>query len=457
MNFHDIYAFNNTIVNNVYNGSNSGGYGFDLLTWPITPTYPFTATLSNNIVVNNDGCGINGYNGVTLYIDYNDVFGNDYDYCSRAEPPDGIHNISADPLFVSPELGNYHLRPGSPAINTGDNSIAPAYDFDGVPRPQDLYVDMGAFEFILNKNFLPIILNQQHTLNPSWREFPSGVNTDLNSVSMISSNLGFTVGKSGRILQWNGQNWEIINSPVAADLRSVSIGSANNAWIVGGTTILNWNGTNWIQDPGAPSLPFYGVDADANGAWLVGGYLVCNPNCGDMSSFISHWDGSTWQTAYSQHKYLYSIDMLNTSDGWAVGDIYDPTNPLPAIIRWDGSTWNDQIHPGVRGLVDISALDSNNAWAVGADPNYICTILRWNGSSWTSYNCPDGVNGLSAISMVSSNDVWAVGGNNIIHWDGSNWTRISYTPSYPLKDIDMISSSEGWAVGNNGIVLHYAP
>jgi hypothetical protein len=305
--------------------------------------------------------------------------------------------------------------------------------------------------------YLPLILNQQPQLNPSWNQVNSGVNTDFKSVSMLSSNMGFTVGKSGTILQWNGNDWGLKSSPVVVDLKSVSIGSANNGWAVGGTTILNWDGTNWSQVAGAPNLPFYGVDADANDAWVVGGFVLCSPICNDLSGIISHWNGSTWQTTYSQHKYLYSVDMLNTTDGWAVGDIYNPTNPLPAIIRWDGSNWNDQIHPTVRGLVDISALDSNNAWAVGGDTNYICTLQRWNGSSWTSYTCPDGVVGLSAISMVSANDVWAVGGYDIIHWDGSAWTQISYTPSYYLRDIDMISSTEGWAVGDNGIILHYSP
>jgi hypothetical protein len=63
-------------------------------------------------------------------------------------------DISADPLFVSPTTGNYHLRPGSPVIDAGDNSAAdlPATDLDGNPRIQDgngdgiAVVDMGVYE-----------------------------------------------------------------------------------------------------------------------------------------------------------------------------------------------------------------------------------------------------------------------------------------------------------------------
>jgi photosystem II stability/assembly factor-like uncharacterized protein len=149
--------------------------------------------------------------------------------------------------------------------------------------------------------------------------------------------------------------------------------------------------------------------------------------------------------------------MISTADGFAVGDIYDPVNPLPAIIRWNGSSWDNQTHPAVRGLYDISVFDSNNAWAVGADTNMDCTLLRWNGTNWTAYTCPIGVTGLSSISMVSANDAWAVGGDDIIHWDGSSWSREAVTVTDNLNDIDMLSATEGWAVGDHGTIMHFSP
>jgi len=39
------------------------------------------------------------------------------------------------------------LLPGSPAINTGDTSLAPAADQRGFPRPAGLAADIGAFEY----------------------------------------------------------------------------------------------------------------------------------------------------------------------------------------------------------------------------------------------------------------------------------------------------------------------
>jgi len=66
----------------------------------------------------------------------------------------GEGNIDADPLFVDPDTGDFHLSPGSPCIDSGSNATAylPAYDFEGDPRILDgdgdsiAIVDMGVDE-----------------------------------------------------------------------------------------------------------------------------------------------------------------------------------------------------------------------------------------------------------------------------------------------------------------------
>jgi hypothetical protein len=67
-------------------------------------------------------------------------------------------NIAADPLFVNPALGDYHLGAGSPAIDAGTSTGTPASDlecrarFDDPATPNTgagafTFYDMGAFEF----------------------------------------------------------------------------------------------------------------------------------------------------------------------------------------------------------------------------------------------------------------------------------------------------------------------
>jgi predicted outer membrane repeat protein len=73
----------------------------------------------------------------------------------------GVGNIDADPLFADPGSGDFHLSPGSPCIDAGDNTAVPegiTTDLDGNPRFVDdpaiedtgygepPIVDMGAYE-----------------------------------------------------------------------------------------------------------------------------------------------------------------------------------------------------------------------------------------------------------------------------------------------------------------------
>ncbi|MGA1874958.1 MAG: choice-of-anchor Q domain-containing protein [bacterium] len=66
----------------------------------------------------------------------------------------GLGNIHADPRFVDSAAGDYHLKAGSPCIDTGLNTDVPAEDKDGTPRPQDgdgdgtATYDMGAYEYV---------------------------------------------------------------------------------------------------------------------------------------------------------------------------------------------------------------------------------------------------------------------------------------------------------------------
>ncbi|MGB9623939.1 MAG: right-handed parallel beta-helix repeat-containing protein [Phycisphaerae bacterium] len=71
-----------------------------------------------------------------------------YDFSGLPNPTGSGGNLSADPGFADPRYGDWHIQPGSPCVDAGDDSaVQPDWlDLDGQARIQGLHVDMGADE-----------------------------------------------------------------------------------------------------------------------------------------------------------------------------------------------------------------------------------------------------------------------------------------------------------------------
>jgi len=66
-----------------------------------------------------------------------------------------------NPLFTNPTDGDFSLRPCSPAVDAGNNTLLPnnfSTDIVGNPRIKNSIVDMGAYE---NDSYQPIIIETE--------------------------------------------------------------------------------------------------------------------------------------------------------------------------------------------------------------------------------------------------------------------------------------------------------
>jgi hypothetical protein len=168
-------------------GTNVGGYGNGGGIYALPPNDFSRPRIYNNTIVNNDGVlssgvYLEGFKAQTEIINniivaktgqFAVVMDNTYtpshpvfrfnDVFSRKAPayhgdvPDqtGLNaNISADPLFVNEIAGDFHLAPGTPCLDSGQNGLAVISDADveGNPRVVDgkgsgnAVVDLGAYE-----------------------------------------------------------------------------------------------------------------------------------------------------------------------------------------------------------------------------------------------------------------------------------------------------------------------
>jgi hypothetical protein len=111
--------------------------------------------LTNNIVTGHT-IGILKETGASVTLAGNDVWDNDTNYSGLTA---GSGDISADPEFVDPDNGDYHLAAGSPCINAGTTVDGLYFDYEGDRRTGTL-LDIGADEYGSDYlSFAPLALN----------------------------------------------------------------------------------------------------------------------------------------------------------------------------------------------------------------------------------------------------------------------------------------------------------
>lgn len=142
-------AYGINIFNNIVTGNAGGG-----ITYWVEGTGEITNTkVINNTIANNSrgaivyatgafGTGGNVIRNNILTGSVPSFWGND----PGAKFTISNNLTTGDPMFIDAAGGNYRLRVGSPAINKGVATDAPAVDYDGKVRPVGSAVDIGAYE-----------------------------------------------------------------------------------------------------------------------------------------------------------------------------------------------------------------------------------------------------------------------------------------------------------------------
>jgi hypothetical protein len=168
---------------------------------------------------------------------------------------------------------------------------------------------------------------------------------------------------------------------------------------------------------------------------------------------------------------LGSLSAVSSTDIWAAGAIANGRLGLnrTLTVHWDGTAWHSVRSADTGslgdGLAGIAAVAANDVWAAGyygypaSDGSLETATMaeHWNGTRWRVVLTPDppgGDNGLHGITALASNQVWAVGfsveGPVIIRWNGLTWVTMNApgNPNRTLWSITALSPHRLWSVGS---------
>ncbi|MBE3116265.1 hypothetical protein IMZ68_03595 [Candidatus Bathyarchaeota archaeon] len=261
-------------------------------------------------------------------------------------------------------------------------------------------------------------------------------------------------------------------SPTGSNLNSVCIVSNtttvtnatllnSDAWAVGDSgTIIRWNGTRWSTVNSSTSTNLYSiVMVNSTSGWAVGG----GANNGIILRYNGTW--SVWNMTNQLNSTLYAVTADGTgATGWTVG-------ANGATVYWNGNQWTIQANTTKNALRSVAMIrGANDAWVVGDNG----TILHYNGSSWSNMTSPTSTN-LNSIVIVNASVGWAAGGgsNNgtLLNMNGTTWSvwnRINFggavnatagyvtdTINATLYSLTMDTANSAWASGAKGTVLYW--
>jgi hypothetical protein len=243
------------------------------------------------------------------------------------------------------------------------------------------------------------------TISPSANAGPYQDN-QLFGIQVVSANDVWAVGAHSNdagifqtlIEHWDGSAWSVVSSPNSGQynnvLRDLAVVSASDIWAVGyyddqaavhsRSLAMHWDGAAWTLVPvpavGSGYNVLNSVDADApNDVWAVGNYSTLG---GGNRLLAMHWDGSSWTVTPfpsldADFSTLLGVDILSPADVWAVGSAqyYYTYSSTALAVHWDGTEWRQVRMPSTTShaypsLYSVSALNSQDAWAVGVYGGY---------------------------------------------------------------------------------------
>lgn len=178
---------------------------------------------------------------------------------------------------------------------------------------------------------------------------------------------------------------------------------------------VHFDGKAWTKlAPGGADTFWWVNGSGAKDVWMVG-----------EKGRITHWDGAAFEDEPRlTTATVWGVWAQSPTDAWAVGGTPEGGTAAAndVVLHWDGTAWAHETLPGAplgRSLNKVWGTSSEDLYAVGE----AATIWHRKGTTWKLEPNPATGN-LLTVHGCSATDVYAVGGQDVLHSDGTTWSKV---------------------------------
>lgn len=292
----------------------------------------------------------------------------------------------------------------------------------------------------------------------NWTSQYIGENYDMHDVFCTDSTYVWAVGEDGKIFHTinGGETWEKQHTQILQDFHGVFFTDVLHGWAVGdgGKIVYTQDGGRYWTQPTT-----VGTTRDLNSVFFIdslNGWAA-----GEYNTILKTTDGgSSWSiknSSSSYYYYLYSIQMVNDSIGWAVGR-YSSSYGYVLHSSDGGETWEEvsDLQACLPGYYSIYFVTSELGWVVGSNGGIIKT--QDGGATWIEEQYTRTTQALSGIFFSDLNHGWAVGGNGtVLIYEGGTryWADVNDDGNVNVIDIQLVASRWGYNQGDQGYRADY--
>jgi Divergent InlB B-repeat domain len=261
-------------------------------------------------------------------------------------------------------------------------------------------------------------------------------------------------------LHWDGRSWSRSSPRAYGKIFALAPGDAIAVW---GSGCERFAAGAWRDEPcGVPGAD--GVWASGRDDVWVTGHLAFNEGPDGNRFYRAHWDGVSWAREdvpsslapsfsgrmfgrarndvwwgnlhFDGETWSSAIDrFVAPSAGVAGGKLWAVSGP--GILESDGSEWKVAVAGAPDRPTAVGGLRGDDVWVLMQSG----AILRYDGGCWETLADPKANTSLqNHVTFGSSSaDIWALGSESW-HWDGLEWSRVSFPA-------EMQNRQGGWSNG----------